>query len=72
MKKIKNSHELVDWLLVHLAQSKAYMNGKKTEECLAWRLKTGKLRKKDHKYIKWAIEFLKTNNIYIEKDRSKT
>ena len=57
---------LVDKLLIHLAQSKLYMKGRKLEDTLSWRAKEGGVTKEDMKSIKWAIDFLTNNPLYIK------
>ncbi len=54
--------DIIDKLIIHLAQSKAYMGGGGK---LAWRLRSGKATKKDLENTKWAMEFLKRYPIYI-------
>ena len=66
MEEIKNTSELVDWLIVHLAQSHKYMEGKEVEETFAWKLKNGDITDKDLVHVGWAVEFLKTNKIYLK------
>ncbi len=60
--------EIVDKLIIHLAQSKIYMEQEDIKLTLGWRLKTGQLIKDDKKYIKWAMARLKSWPIYIKND----
>lgn len=46
--------ETEDWLIIHLAQSFAYLEERTLKKTLAWRAKSGKPTKKDLKFIDQA------------------
>ncbi|MEK6882141.1 MAG: hypothetical protein AABY22_21165 [Nanoarchaeota archaeon] len=64
--KDKEAFDLVDKLVVHLAQSKAYLSTKKLENTLAWRFKEGRATTKDSSYIEWAIKWLEKKPIFLK------
>ncbi len=60
----KTQEDTMDKLLVHFAQSKAYMD-EHGKDSLAWRLKSGKLTEEDNMCLKWALEVLQKLPLFI-------
>lgn len=65
----KEAETIVEWLIVHLAQSHIYLGKRKLKETLAWRMKKGKTTEEDLKHIEWAISVLGDKRIYLEYDK---